>query len=392
MADEHYCRASPIECWLISTAMEIDDDDQDVIQVSIEVCNEAAIPFGGLDIFIQTSDKRRIDANEGISSLGPGLTRMFTFEFPLTTGEWTFMLRSPSVSADLGPYSYDFTFATKKSRVYNNNIGSGLFNDAFSTDLGNFGQIEERGVIDASEIVMTSYVGENSRGGATAISVDNKLASDKGGEKAKIPPWEKNSNQLSDVIDHTTQSMISKTDEDLKTESLTDFTAASQSSTGKIIEDVNPAKPVDNDDAVTANSSPPSKPLTAPPSKPPTAPPSKPPMTPPLNESPSETGAEPATAPPSKPPTAPPSKPPKGPPSKPPTTPPSKPPTTPPSKPPTAPPSKPPKGPPSKPPTTPPTKPPKGPPSKPPNAPRGPASRPPKGPPNMSADSKKSSM
>ena len=39
-----------------SCMMEIDDDDEDVIQVSIDVANEAAMPIGGLDIFIKTSD------------------------------------------------------------------------------------------------------------------------------------------------------------------------------------------------------------------------------------------------------------------------------------------------------------------------------------------------
>ena len=42
---------------LVTIQNEIDDDDQDVILVSIEVSNESAIPVGGLDIFIPTSDK-----------------------------------------------------------------------------------------------------------------------------------------------------------------------------------------------------------------------------------------------------------------------------------------------------------------------------------------------
>ena len=68
MSEEHFQRVSPLECRLLLSKMEIDDDDQDVILVSIEVSNESAIPVGGLDIFIQTSDKRKVDSDEGITS------------------------------------------------------------------------------------------------------------------------------------------------------------------------------------------------------------------------------------------------------------------------------------------------------------------------------------
>ena len=37
-------------------------------------------------------------------------------------------------------------------------------------DLDDFGNVEERGLIDASSIKMTSYFGENSAGGSTAIT------------------------------------------------------------------------------------------------------------------------------------------------------------------------------------------------------------------------------
>ena len=83
MSEEHIQRVSPLESRLLLAKMEIDDDDQDVVFVSIEISNEASIPVGGLDIFIQTNDKRKVESHEGISSIGPGLTRKFTFEFPL---------------------------------------------------------------------------------------------------------------------------------------------------------------------------------------------------------------------------------------------------------------------------------------------------------------------
>ena len=126
MSEEHFQRVSPLESQLLLAKMEIDDDDQDVILVSVEVSNESAIPVGGLDIFIQTSDKRKVDSDEGISSLGPGLTRKFTFEFPLESGEWTFMIRSSNIKLDLGPYDADFTFEANEGRVVKNSIGAGL--------------------------------------------------------------------------------------------------------------------------------------------------------------------------------------------------------------------------------------------------------------------------
>ena len=42
MSEEHFQRVSPLECRLLLSKMEIDDDDQDVILVSIEVSNESA--------------------------------------------------------------------------------------------------------------------------------------------------------------------------------------------------------------------------------------------------------------------------------------------------------------------------------------------------------------
>ena len=173
MSEEHIQRVAPLESRLLLAKMEIDDDDQDVVFLSIEISNEASIPVGGLDIFIQTSDKRKVESEEGISSIGPGLTRTFTFEFPLDNGDWTFMIRSSSVTLDLGPYDYDFTFEADKNRVTKNSIGSGMFSNAFVSDLVDFGNVEERGIIDASEVKMTDYYGENSAGGATAISVGN---------------------------------------------------------------------------------------------------------------------------------------------------------------------------------------------------------------------------
>ena len=356
MSDEYYTRAPPLECRLMSASMEIDDDDQDVVQVIVEVSNEEAMPIGGLEIFIQTSNKKKVTSEQGISSLGPGLTRKFTFEFPLQKGNWTFMLRSPSVEADLGPFDHDFTFQAEKGRVYNNSIGSGMFTDAFTSDLGDFGQVEERGLIDASSIKMTSYFGENSAGGATAITVGNAPVEESNNEEApRVPPWQKSGDPLLSAPVTTPTEAPTPTE---PTTDSTDLLAFSKQVSQAPVETVTepptttaPTPPTTVDKV--ANQAP----IVAdtPPSLPPSAPSSSPPTEPP---------SQPSNKPPTRPPTGPPSAPPSGPPTGPPTGPPSGPPSAPPTKPPTGPPS----GPPSAPPTKPPTGPPSGPPSGPPKS------------------------
>ena len=49
------------------TSMEIDDDDEDVIQVAVEVSNEAAMPIGGLDIFIKPVTTRKSSQVRGLA-------------------------------------------------------------------------------------------------------------------------------------------------------------------------------------------------------------------------------------------------------------------------------------------------------------------------------------
>ena len=352
MSDEHFTRATPIECRLISASMEIDDDDEDVILVTVEISNEAAMPIGGLDIFIQTSDNKKVESSEGITSLGPGLTRKFTFEFPLQSGNWTFMLRSPTVEADLGPYDDDFTYQAEKGRVYNNAIGSGMFTDAFTSDLDDFGNVEERGLIDASSIKMTSYFGENSAGGSTAITAGSAPSAVQKTEDApRVPPWERANDPLLSTPVPNTPEPTKTTEVDTPASDLLAFSkqvgsSPDGSTDDHAIAENHPPSPVETENPIIEEpviaSTPPSLPPSGPPSSPPSGPPSKPPTGPP-------------SGPPSSPPSRPPSKPPTGPPSGPPSSPPSGPPSKPPTGPPSGPPSSPPSGPPdSKKPTRPP--------------------------------------
>ena len=327
MSDEHFTRASPIECRLISASMEIDDDDEDVIQVTVEISNEAAMPMGGLDIFIQTSDNKKVESSEGISSLGPGLTRKFTFEFPLQSGNWTFMLRSPTVEADLGPYDDDFTYQAEKGRVYNNAIGSGMFTDAFTSDLDDFGNVEERGLIDASSIKMTSYFGENSAGGSTAITAASVSKGPESSEDApRVPPWERANDALLSTSVPNSLEPAKTTEVEVPASDLLAFSKQVSDSSDISTEvpataETPPQLAVQTENTVVEEpviaSTPPSLPPSGPPSSPPSGPPSKPPTGPP-------------SGPPSSPPSGPPSKPPTGPPSGPPSSPPSGPPSRPP--------------------------------------------------------------
>ena len=167
------------------------------------------------------------------------------------------MLRSPNAVADLGPYDHDFTYQAEKGRVYNNTIGSGMFTDAFTNDLDDFGKVEERGVIDASKIKMTSYFGENSAGGATAITAGSAPAEEESAIDApRTPPWEKSNDPLLSTPIPTTQESAQPSDDLL--------------SFSKQVSEPQP----DLEQPVETAATPPELPITAatPPSLPPSAP------------------------------------------------------------------------------------------------------------------------
>ncbi|RZD44456.1 MAG: hypothetical protein CXT68_09330, partial [Methanobacteriota archaeon] len=152
--------------------------------------------MGGLEINITTSDGQEVSAKEGITSLGPGVTRTFTFEFPLDNGQWTFSTTSSGKKITLGPYDADFTYQEDEGRKLNNAIGSNLFTGAFTEHLSAFGNTEEKEIIDSSTIVLTTYHGENAEGGATKINVGIAEEEEAGEEEApRTPPWEKSSTE-----------------------------------------------------------------------------------------------------------------------------------------------------------------------------------------------------
>ena len=92
MSQEHTATAGSLSVMLQSVRMEIDDDDEDIVEVSLNLTNESAIPIGGISAKVTTSLGTTIEPTSGVSSIGPGLTRSFSFAFKLSDGEWSFSL------------------------------------------------------------------------------------------------------------------------------------------------------------------------------------------------------------------------------------------------------------------------------------------------------------
>ena len=191
MSDEHSARAGSLNAHLTSVKMEIDDDDEDIIMVVVDVVNESSIPIGGLEAALVDTKEARYEPIEGISSIGPGLTRQFKFEASITTGTWTFEFNGGGQAMKLGPYEADFEYQAEKGRVLGNAIGSSLFSGAFDNHLDAFGNTEERGIINPDSIVMTTYVGENEEGGRTKVIRGDVAKAGDGDDGPRKPPWER---------------------------------------------------------------------------------------------------------------------------------------------------------------------------------------------------------
>ena len=345
-----------LQAEVLTIKMDINDDDEDVIIANVSITNEAPVPMGGLDASVITNTGQKFPSLEGVTSLGPGVQRDWTFEFPLDSGEWTFVLKGSSDEIKMGPYAFDFEYSVTQGRKLASNIGSSLFSGAFDNHLGDFGNIKEREMIDPTKVQMTSYAAENSLGGETLIKADlDKLStgltatSSEGALDAPIL----NSNPVREApLPQPSRSEDPLLAHVRTSPSVRDYAAPDPASENVALPSVSPTE---------TPSTPPSGPPT-PPASPPTPPsgPTTPPPRPP--KSPSGPTTPPPT-PPTNPPTGPPAGPPAGPPS---------PPNGPPTGPPAGPPS-PPKGPPG---------PPSGPPSPPSGPPAGPPAGPPSGPPS----------
>lgn len=161
-----------LQAEVINIKMDINDDDEDVVIATVSITNEAPVPMGGLEVAVVTNTGAKHLSQEGVTSLGPGIQRDWTFEFPLDSGEWTFVLNGSSSDIKMGPFAYDFEYSVTQGRTLSSNIGSSLFSGAFDDNLSDFGNIKEREMIDPTKVVMTSYSAENSEGGETLIKTD----------------------------------------------------------------------------------------------------------------------------------------------------------------------------------------------------------------------------
>jgi len=396
MSDQHSQRAASLEARLTDVKMEIDDDDEDVILVMVNLTNEAAIPMGGLNINITTSDGQKVSPKEGITSLGPGVSRSFTFEFPLDNGQWTFTTSGNGKNISLGPYEADFTYHEQAGRKLSNAIGSNLFTGAFTEHLGDFGNTEEKEIIDSSSIVLTTYHGENAEGGATKINVGEAAGIESEQEDSpRTPPWQ--TSGTTEPVSDPLSTNLKQPANEVRTPAWKNNETTAAASAPVDLLSVAAATVVAAEPEVVPSlvSSAPTGPPAVPSKPAPTGPPAIPSKPAPTHTSAAAAPSGPPSATPSGPPSGPPGSAPSGPPSTtpsgPPAGPPSGPPAGPPSGPPVGSPSSSPSGTPSGPPAGPPSSSPSGPPSGPPagpqsSSPSGPPSGPPSAPPARPSD------
>jgi len=156
--------------------MEIDDDDRDVINVLVVVSNEASIPMGQLEPLIETSEGTSFTPTDAITSIGPGLSRTYEFNFSIMGGEWNFRLWHNSAggrrSVDIGPHHSEFTLKkADPTRTPKSSMGAGLFGGAFDLGMDTFGSTSERELIDSRHIELVEYEAEHDEGGSTRINV-----------------------------------------------------------------------------------------------------------------------------------------------------------------------------------------------------------------------------
>ena len=261
--------ANGVRIALWSVVEEIDDDDEDVLEVTIEIQNESAQDLWDLNGNIRDMDGTNALARSKPSRVEASAVDWLSFWVPSDTAAWLFKLTyntdSGSSNLELGPFTNDLRIEAKPKpkRSEQTKISASIVTEASGGDplAAAFGAaMDGFGELEAEDTVLTIDVGSD----------DPMQAAFAGGllESQQVTP------------------------------------AA-------------PASP-------PSIAPPPSEPVVAP-TAPPAAPPSAPPAAPP-----SSAFSAPPTAPPSGPPTGPPSGPPTGPPTGPPSGPPGAPPGPPP--------------------------------------------------------------
>ena len=110
---------------VINIKMDINDDDEDVIIATVSIYGLSS--HGRIRCRRSNKFGAKHPSQEGVTSLGPGIQRDWTFEFPLDSGEWTFVLSGSSADIKMGPFAHDFEYSVTQGRKLSSNIGSSLF-------------------------------------------------------------------------------------------------------------------------------------------------------------------------------------------------------------------------------------------------------------------------
>ena len=324
MVKEYTSSSGSLSARLTDVSMEIDDDDEDVILVILELSNESAVPLGGVDVQIKSSSGATFKPREEITSLSPGSTRAFSFEFRLDTGTWTFSGNASGMKVDMGPFDAAFEYTAPSQRRLSSAVGSSLFTGAFDDHFSDYGNVKETELINPDDIQVTQYTIESASGGNQTITKTDELSDE---PEARVPPWMQNKQEnippATGILNQPVRNLEPQNSADLLKVPLsspsTETTAEDESSSVTTSEDVLATNP-QNDILLQTNQPAVEKTVSAPtPPAMPTAPISSAP-TPPSLPSKSTDGASsrpsngPASGPPTGPPTGPPSGPPSGPP------------------------------------------------------------------------------
>ena len=119
------------------------------------------LPMGGLRA--EFEPWMVVPSNHNVRSRVSGLACNATYEwtFPPDGQSWIVTVEHPSVSGteimELGPFSSDYEHTENRSLRTANSMGATVFEDAFAIQLGDFGNVSERELIDGATVELTEF-------------------------------------------------------------------------------------------------------------------------------------------------------------------------------------------------------------------------------------------
>jgi len=270
--------ANGVTIALWSVVEEIDDDDEDVLEVTIEILNESARDLWDLNGNIRDMDGTHAVARAKPSRIEASGDDFLSFWVPSNTAAWLFKMTyntdTGSGNLELGPFTNELRIdakpRTEKPKISQAQIHSSVesnagdpFAAAFGAAMDGFGETEED----------TALAAEVSSDDPMQAAFAGGLLESQQVMSASVPP--------------SSPAMMSTTEPT-----------------------ITPPSTPQSAPPASAFSAPPTAPPTTPPTAPPTGPPTGPPSGPPTGP-PSGPPSGPPTGPPSGPPGAPPGPPPK---------------------------------------------------------------------------------